>query len=186
MSAAMNTDVQNPAQPLMHSQVLAQCRFPGSQYSDAERITVALCYLVHGNVHRVAKETGFPSRTIYEWTAQEWWEPLLTEIRELNGQEFEDGLRENIRLALGAVKDRLENGDAKLVKGKDGEYIEKRVRVGAKDSAIIAAVHIDKLRLSRGDPTAIVANAGPSDKALRKIAQDEIKAARMKNVVSEQ
>lgn len=170
----------------MHSKVLALQQFPGSQYSDTDRIKVAMCFLVHGNVNKVARAMGIPSRTIANWTKHPWWEQLLAEIGAQNEPEFQAGFRENVRLALGAVKDRLEHGETKLVKDKEGEYVERKVPVGAKDSMIIAGISFDKLRLSRGDPTIITASTGPSSEELRKIANEEIAAAKMKNVVSEQ
>ena len=179
-------DKEVKTEPLTHSRVLALQSFPGSQYSDTDRIDVALSYLVHGNAQKVADQTGIPRRTIAQWKSEPWWDELLTEIRQQNEPEFQAGFKENIRLALSAVKDRLEHGETKLVKGKDGEYIGKKVPVGAKDSMVIAGISYDKWRLSRGDPTAITANVGGSSEELRKIAKEEIQSARMKNVVSEQ
>ena len=174
------------AGPLTHSKTLALHSFQGSKYSDTNRIEAALSYLVHNNIQKVANQTGIPRRTINKWASELWWEPLLTELCQQNEPEFQAGFKENIRLALSAVKDRLEHGETKLVKGKDGEYIGKKVPVGAKDSMVIAGISYDKWRLSRGDPTAITANVGGSSEELRKIAKEEIQSARMKNAVSDQ
>ncbi len=181
---AVNTEVSKG--PLTHSRVLALYSFQGSKYSDTDRIRVALCYLVRGSGQKVANDTGIPRRTISQWIAEPWWDELLTELRQQNEPEFQAGFRENIKLALGAVKDRLENGETKLVKGKDGEYVERKVPVGAKDAMIISGISFDKLRLSRGDPTTITTSTMPPNEELRKIARKEIAAARMKKVVSEQ
>ena len=178
-------DNEVKTEPLTHSKVLAPYNFPGSQYSDADRIQVALCYLVHGNGQKVADATGIPRRTISGWMSEPWWEELLTEIRQQNGPAFQAGFAENLQLALDAAKDRLVNGDVKLVKGKDG-YEERRVPASLKDVGIVSGIFFDKYRLSRGDPTAITANVGGSSEELRKIAKEEIQSAGMKNVVSEQ
>ncbi len=172
--------------PPMHSRVLALYSFQGSKYSDTDRIKAALCFLVHGNVTKVAKDTGLPANTIYTWLGQPWWDELLTELRVQNEPEFQAGFKENIRLALSAVKDRLEHGETKLVKGKDGEYVERKVPVIARDAMIIAGISYDKLRLSRGDPTALIVHQSESAEALRQIAREEIQDSKMKNVVSEQ
>ncbi len=169
--------------PLMHSRVLALHSFSGSKYSDEERIRVALGFLVYGNVNRVARETGLPANTIYTWTSQPWWEELLKELRVQNEPAFQAGFAENLQLALDAAKDRLVNGDVKLVKGKEG-YEERRVPASLRDVGIVSGIFFDKYRLSRGAPTAITANVGPSSETLRNIAQEEILASRMKNVVS--
>ncbi len=173
-------------EPRMHSKVLSQYSRPGSQYSHADIIRAATSYLIHGNIQKVATEIGIPQRTISDWKNSIWWEPLSTEIRYGKEEEFEAAFKENARLALSAVQDRLKHGDTKLVKGKDGEYVDRKVPVGARDAMIIAGISFDKLRLSRGDPTTITANLGPSPEYLRKIAQREIAAAKMKKVVSEQ
>ena len=173
-------------EPRMHSKVLSQYSRPGSQYSHADIIRAATSYLVHGSIQKVAAEIGIPQRTVSDWKNSVWWEPLSAEIRYGKEHEFEEAFKENARLPLSAVQDRLEYGDTKLVKDKNGEYVKKRVPVGARDSMIIAGISFDKLRLSRGDPTTITANLGPSPESLRKIAQKEIAAAKMKRVVSEQ
>jgi len=178
-------DKEVKTEPLTHSRVLALYSFAGSKYSDQDRIRVAMGFLVHGNVHRAARETGLPTNTIYTWVGQPWWEELLTELRVQNEPAFQAGFAENLQLALDAAKDRLVNGDVKLVKGKDG-YEERRVPPSLRDVGIVSGIFFDKYRLSRGDPTAITANVGASAKELRKIAKEEIQSARMKDVVSEQ
>jgi len=170
----------------MHSKVLSEYTRPGSQYSHADIIRAVTSYLIHGSIQKVATEIGIPRRTISGWKNSDWWEQLSAEISQVKEPEFQAALEENARLALSAVKDRLKHGDTKLVKGKDGEYVNKKVPVGAKDAMIIAGISFDKLRLSHGDPTTITANIGPSPEYLRKIAQREIEAAKMKKIVSEQ
>ena len=120
-------DKEVKTEPLTHSKVLALYSFSGSKYSDEDRIRVAMHFLVHGNMDKVAKATGIPSRTISNWKEHAWWEELLAELRAQKEPAFQAGFAENLRLALDSAKDRLVNGDVKLVRGKDG-YEERRGR----------------------------------------------------------
>ncbi len=172
--------------PIMHSKVLSQYTRPGSQYSHADIIRAATSYLVHGSIQKVATEIGIPRRTISGWKNSDWWVQLSAEISHGKEPEFLAAFKENARLALRCVKDRLENGDTKLVKGKEGDYVERKVPVGARDAMIIAGISYDKLRLERGDPTALIIHQSESSEALRQIAKEEIQNSKMKNVVSEQ
>ena len=174
------------SRPLVHSKALAGLTFKSSPYTHDDRINVALHYLVMGNVYKVSEVVGIPKTTIISWKKRPWWGELCAELCEEKALQFQAGFEDSIQIAQATVKDRLVNGDVKLVKNKEGDYVEKRVPVSMKDAGVITGIFFDKYRLSRGDPTTITKSAGPSDDELRRIANEEIDAARMKKVVSEQ
>ena len=123
--------------------------------------------MVHGSLTKTANACGIPLTTLYDWKQSEWW-PLLTEqVRSEKESEFQAGFSRIVQAAIGEIEDRLEHGDVRLVKGKDG-YEQRRVPVSAKDATVIAAIGYDKLRLSLNLPTAI----SSSQKSLTELSQE--------------
>ena len=72
-----------------------------------------------------------------------------------------------MQAAIGQIEDRLEHGDVRLVKSKDG-FEERRVPISAKDATMVAAISYDKLRLSLNLPTSI----SSSQKSLTELSQE--------------
>ena len=140
--------------PSTLSKALTDYNFSGSKYGVQERIQVAVAFLIHGNVSRTSEATGIPKTTIRDWRNTDWWGPLNDEVRAEKEHEFQAGFSRIVESAIGQVEDRLQNGDAKLVRGADG-HEECRVPVSAKDAVVIAGISYDKLRLSLNLPTSI-------------------------------
>ena len=136
------------------SNALSEYSFQGSKYGAQERILVVAAYLIQGSVTKASETTGIPKTTIRDWQNKDWWGPLSDEVRSQKENEFRAGFTRIIQSALVQVEDRLENGDVKLVRTKDG-YAERRIPVSARDATLVAAINYDKLRLSLNMPTAI-------------------------------
>jgi hypothetical protein len=141
--------------------------FRGSQYDNQQRIEAAVHYMVHGSLTKTAKACSIPLTTLYDWKQSEWWPPLTEQIRSEKEAEFQAGFTRVVEAAIGEIEDRLEHGDVKLVKTKDG-YAQHRVPISAKDATMVAAIGYDKLRLSLNLPTSIRATADNSLDALAK------------------
>ena len=141
--------------------------FRGSKYSNQQRIEAAVYYLVHGSLTKTAKACGIPLTTLYDWKQSEWWPELCEQVRSEKESEFQAGFSRIVQAAIGEIEDRLEKGDVKLVKTKDG-YEQKMVPISAKDATVIAGISYDKLRLSLNLPTSI----SSSQKSLSELSQE--------------
>ena len=141
--------------------------FPGSKYDNQQRIEAAAYYMVHGSLTKTAKACGIPLTTLYDWKQSEWWPELSEQVRIEKEAEFQAGFSRIVSSAIGEIEDRLEHGDVRLVKTKEG-YEEKRVPISAKDATMVAAISYDKLRLSLNLPT----NITSSQKNLSELSQE--------------
>ena len=110
-----------------------------SQYTDHDRREAVSLYLATGKASHVARTTGIPESTLCMWRKTEWWDDLSVEIGMLIDDEMRALLRDS------AIK-------------AQRNAIEKLPDASAKDSAIIASIAIDKLRLLDGKPTRITGN----------------------------
>ena len=120
--------------------------------------------------HMAAAGRPIHRQTMYCWKRKPWWMKLQKEIRKAKGDEFDAMATEAIHKSVGAVIDRLDNGDYHL--DKEGGLV--RVPVKAKDAAVIGAVLYDKRALGRGDPTSKVERSSPED-SLKKLADAFLK-----------
>jgi len=152
---------------------LAGYTFPGSKYSNQKRIEAAVHYMVYGSLTKTAKSCGIPLTTLYDWKQSEWWTELSEQVRIEKEAEFQAGFSRVVQAAIGEIEDRLQHGDVKLVKGKDG-YEQKRVPISAKDATVIAGISYDKLRLSLNLPTSI----SSSQKSLTELSEEFTKIAK--------
>jgi hypothetical protein len=174
--------------PVIHSKVLSQYSFPGSKYGEPERVMAATAYLVTGTYKKAAKVVSVPESTLRDWARHEWWGHLVEEVRSEKESEFQAGFSRIVEKAIRETEDRLDQGEVKLVKTKDG-YEERRVPVSAKDAQMISAIAYDKLRLSLNLPTSIkqTSREGGLKAALEMFEKiSEEVSAREKKVVSEQ
>ncbi len=148
-----------------------------SLYSDEKRREAIAAYATTGVMTRVAELVNIPVSTLYGWRKCEWWETLLTRIRDEKADELDAMLTENIHLAGEQIKDRLTDGD--YLVSKDGAL--KRKPVGARDLALVQAISFDKRALGRNQPTSI---SGNSKDELKKL-QDQFQALAGKTVEGE-
>lgn len=152
---------------LAHSNALQGYTFPGSNYSNQQRIEAVVYFMVHGSLTKTSKACGIPLTTLFDWKQSEWWPELSEQIRSEKEHEFQAGFSRIVQAAISEIEDRLQHGDVRLVKGKDG-YQERRVPISAKDATMVAAISYDKLRLSLNLPTTI----SSSQKSLTELSQE--------------
>ena len=87
-----------------------------------------------------------------------------------------------VRFTFSEILDRLENGDIKPMKGKDGiQYVSHPVT--ARDAAQVASLMADKRALMRGDPTSRVEKT--STDRLVELAKEFEKFASAKTIEGE-
>lgn len=142
---------------ISHSKALSKYNFRGTKYGVQERVGAVVAFMVHGSIRRTAEAVNLPASTLRDWKNQQWWTDLCAEVRAEKESEFQAGFSRIVQAAIGAIEDRLQHGDVRLVKGKDG-YEERRVPISAKDATVIAGISYDKLRLSLNLPTSITSN----------------------------
>jgi hypothetical protein len=124
-------------------------------------------FMVHGSLTKTAEACGIPLTTLYDWKQSEWWPELSEQVRSEKEAEFQAGFSRVMQAAIGEIEDRLQHGDVKLAKGKDG-YEQQRVPISAKDATVIAGISYDKLRLSLNLPTSI----SSSQKSLTELSEE--------------
>ena len=107
-----------------------------SHYSNEDRRAAVSIYLETGKGSIVSLRTGIPETTLSMWRKTEWWEDLAAEISITIDDELRALLRDS------------------AIKGQQN-VIAKLPDASTKDSAIIASIAIDKLRLIDGKPSRI-------------------------------
>ena len=152
---------------IAHGLALEGHTFRGSQYDNRQRIEAAVHYMMHGSLTKTAKACCIPLTTLYDCKQSVWWPTLTEQIRSEKEIEFQAGFSRIVDAAVEQIENRLEHGDVKLVKTKDG-YTQQRVPISAKDATVVAGITYDKLRLSLNLPTSIRATSDNSLEALAK------------------
>ena len=131
------------------------------------------------SITRTSEITGIPKTTIHHWTTLPWWAERLEQFRIETNAETKHQLLSIVRAGYDNVLDRLENGDHRPV----GKEIA-RVPMTGKDSAVVASIALDKLRVAEGLPTRITATTDALSKAAS--AFDKLASQYRDKVVSEQ
>jgi hypothetical protein len=122
----------------------------GKAWGDKKKIEVVAAYLALGNSTLVEATTGVAAQTIKHWRMQEWWKEFEDAIRSEEDQKLDKNLTKIVDASLGAIQDRVDNGDF-VYNQKTGEITRKPVNL--KDAVKAADVMIDKRNLLRGKPT---------------------------------
>jgi len=109
-------------------------------HTTEERMRAALAWVITGTCQGVEDHTGIARRTVQDWVVSEWWEPLVTEARQLKQFELDASLTNIIHKCSQRLTERLD----------DPEGISK---AGIQQIATTLAIAMDKRALMRGDPT---------------------------------
>lgn len=152
-----------------------------SFYSDKEKMNAVCVFAVSGNSRRVAEVTKIPEATIRQWKTTEWWNEILTRIHVEEDEELDTKLTDLVNKAVGAVNDRLTDGDW-VYNAREDKLIRKPIN--GKDLAVIAAITVDKRQLLRGQPTQRVEKIS-QDERLLKLADQFKQFTLAKEVVQE-
>ena len=118
-------------------------------YPEIKKVEAASLYAVTGDLKQVSNLTEVPESTLKLWRKQEWFQQVLREVWSENNELLNTKLTNSIQKAQDLLADRLENGDAKVL--KTGEIV--RVPISGKDLALITAIQFDKRQILRGEPT---------------------------------
>jgi DNA-binding ferritin-like protein len=127
------------------------------RHNRESRYKAAAALIATGNSKVAARESGVPSSTIRHWRVNDPdFASICEELRDQFSARIKGQLAEIIEKANVETLDRLEHGDAVRDKGS-GELVRQPIK--AKESAIISAVSLDKLRLLENQPTQIKADS---------------------------
>ena len=140
------------------------------QYTDEQRINAAVLYAHQGSFSQVSRDTGFPRKTITDWSKLELWDEAVAKARhQINDKILAQNLANAIR-AGDKLADRIENGDQKLLKVKkvtkrdDGsveiteDYELRAEPMKGRDLAVVTGITQDKARVQMGLATNITAS----------------------------
>lgn len=117
--------------------------------SEEKRVEVATVYAVCGHIDRTAELTGISNTTVRKWRREEWFQKVVDEVRNENDEKIDVKFTEIVEKSLELVIEKLKNGDTFI--DKFGRSHQKPI--SARDTALIAAIMIDKRNLLRGRPT---------------------------------
>lgn len=120
-------------------------------HTPEDRLKAALAWVITGTGEGASRECGIPSRTIQDWTVQEWWEPLVAEARALKQSELDASLTTIIHKCAQRLTERLDSE----------EGISK---AGIQQIATTLAISMDKRALMRGDPTSRTERVSSEDR----------------------
>ncbi len=132
-------------------------------YTPEERYHAALAWTITGTATGASEVTGIPARTIQDWTNAEWWTLLVADARAAKQAELDARLTMIIDKAASRTIERLEHGNAHVL--KTGELVY--VPVPAQQAATTLAIAYDKRALMRGDPTSRTERVSTEDRLAR-------------------
>ena len=133
-------------------------------YTEKQKMEAVCSFAVCGNSRRVAEITKIPEATIRAWKQTEWWYETTQRIIQEENEELDVKLTKLINKAVENVNDRLDNGDL-IYDTKRGELVQRPM--SGKDTAIVAAITLDKRQLLRGQPTSRVETVSQDQRLLR-------------------
>lgn len=150
----------------------------GHTYTAEERLHVLNTWFIKGrSPTEVEKYTGVSSNTLFCWMKADWWRDALRVVKQEKQEELDGMYTGILEQTLGVQSDRLEHGDAKVIKTvtttDEGERTEEhsvmRYPMKGKDAAVIGSIAYQNRALLRGDPTSRVEKIS-TDELLDKIA----------------
>lgn len=148
-------------------------------YPEEMRIEAVALYAAIGNCAEVASMLKMNAATLRKWKTTEWWDMMMRRVRAEGDEELDSKFSKIVNIAVDEINDRL----------KDGEYVYnprtgKTVRVKPKmrDVAMVAATHLEKRQLLRGQPTSRTEKIDITDSLLR-LANEFSRFTQAKEVV---
>lgn len=97
-------------------------------WSDAQKIEAVQSYLLLGNLALTSRILNIPEVTLRFWKTTEWWKDVVDDLKLQETMQMSARLKKIVDASLGAVEDRLLNGDL-MYDHKSGEMIRKPVNL---------------------------------------------------------
>ena len=126
-------------------------------YSEFDKETAIAGWVETETYSGASRASGIPAQTIRSWRYRlpTWWGETVDRLREINKGQREAKLIRIMNQCSDEILERLEKGDEK-VNSKGEKY---RVKVSARDTAVILGICTEKYSLSLGLPTKISSQA---------------------------
>lgn len=118
-------------------------------HTDKKRIEALTIFAITGNIAEVERLTGVSRHMFKKWQKEEWFHEALDDLRNENDSQFDAAFTGIIEKLIGAINDRVANGDFIVL--RDGSLIRKPVSL--RDVIGAMMITIDKRQLLRGKPT---------------------------------
>lgn len=118
-------------------------------YSEQKKIEALTIFAVTGNIAEVERLTGVTRFIFKKWQKEAWYQEVLEDLRAENDSTFDAAFTKILEKLIGAIDDRVVNGDFVVL--KDGSLIRKPVTL--RDAVGAMMITVDKRQLLRGKPT---------------------------------
>lgn len=107
------------------------------RWSDKQKIECVTMFLsVGGSVALTSAALRIPQQTIFVWKRSQWWNDMVSEIKQEGRLLLSQRLQKIRDKTLGVIEDRIEHGDF-IFDQKKGKLVRKPVSM--KDAAKVAA-----------------------------------------------
>lgn len=144
-----------------------------SEHSEAIKDRAAVMLMLHGNNAPVCRSLQIPESTLYTWVNHPEWNARVARVRQENVTQLDSRLTTVIDEASESILDRIRNGDERPVAVRDEggaqSYELVRVKLTARDLAIVLGIAFDKRQLVRGINAS--ASRGPAEDRLETLAR---------------
>lgn len=148
-------------------------------YYDIEKKTdAATLYCVYGSFEEVAKLTDVPIPTLRLWRQEPWWVEIQKQIFQEQNEKLSGQISRVLNTTIENLEDRLLHGDT-TYNPKTGEITRKPIEAKVLASLFESLSH--QRRITRGEPTAISAKIGVSDR-LNQLEEAFIRFAQSKTI----
>jgi len=99
-------------------------------WSDKQKLEAVQSYLMLGNLALTSRILSIPEITLRVWKRSDWWATAVAEMKAQENMQMSVRLKKIVDASLGAVEDRLVNGDW-IYDQKTGEMRRKPVDIRA-------------------------------------------------------
>lgn len=147
-------------------------------WKEEDRIKAACTYAIVGTAAKTEEITGIPAGTIRQWRTQPWWPQITDRIKQEHDDELDVKFTSIIDKTVSVINDRLQDGDY-IYDTKNSEF--KRKPVGAKETAVITSIFMDKRQMLRDNRKLHSETTAVLDR-LKKLADEMARFGKAKEV----
>jgi hypothetical protein len=139
---------------------------PHKPYTDKQKLIALQVYSATGSYVVAAQESGMHYDTLRNIGMTQWWKDSLKEIQREEDNALDAEMSGLIKEGMGAIKDRLKNGDW-MWNSKENKFTRKPLK--ATDALKVTTSLMDQRNVARGKPTRITEQVSVHDR-LAKLA----------------
>ena len=118
-------------------------------YTSEQKIKAVCAYFLTGKMSEAARYSGVTDFTIRKWKqTAPWWDAGVKAVKRAKQEQLDTKLTNLLEKSMSELRDRLMNGDEVI--SKAGR--KQRIKIKAKDLAVISSILYDKRTQLRKDP----------------------------------